>query len=367
MSNIPKMPEPPLVTSTPTYGLDVTAGMNYNLANNFWQLDYIISNISTSSGATGPTGPAGPSGATGYTGYTGGGTGYTGPTGYTGAGSTGPIGPTGYTGYTGGAGPGTTGYTGYTGPAGYTGYTGPSGSASATGSTGYTGYTGRTGYTGYTGYTGAGNFTGYTGPIGPTGYTGPSGAASSTGATGYTGPNSGFTGYTGYTGPVGPSGGTNAYTTLTAGSTITWTVSQAVNNATVVLNSNATLAFSGAVNGMYGTLWVTQPASGPTYSLTLPAGSKVMNAGGGQISLSQFNGDTDVLTWSYNGSTFVWTYALNFTQTNELLLATIPLLEISGKVLMQKRTWQSLYSLPYKQEVAGSSPALPTNLLRKCL
>lgn len=111
----------------------------------------------------------------------------------------------------------------------------------------------------------------------------------------------------------GGASGPSPYVTLTDGATITWAVSLGVNNAVVTLGGNRTLSITGATNGMMGTLWVNQPSSGGPFTLALPAGSKVIYGGGGAVLLSTAASAVDVLTWTYNGTNFLWTYGRNFS------------------------------------------------------
>ena len=87
-------------------------------------------------------------------------------------------------------------------------------------------------------------------------------------------------------------------TALTDGATITWTVDPTQNEqeATVTLAGNRTLAFSGLVSGMHGTLFVTQDATG-SRTLTLPT-----NLNPGTVTLSTTASYVDKLTWHYLGS-----------------------------------------------------------------
>lgn len=105
---------------------------------------------------------------------------------------------------------------------------------------------------------------------------------------------------------------TLAYTTLTDGATITWTVAGIVNNAVVTLGGNRTLAFSGLVAGMSGTLIVKQDATG-TRTLTLPAASKVINGGAGAITLTTTASAIDILAWTYDGTSSFWSFGKNYT------------------------------------------------------
>jgi hypothetical protein len=107
-------------------------------------------------------------------------------------------------------------------------------------------------------------------------------------------------------------GGVSSYATLTDGPTITWNLTATVNNARVTLGGARTLAITGAVDGMSGTLIVTQDVSGGR-TLALPATSRVVNNGGGAVSLSVSGGSIDVLTFVYANVVFYWTYGNNFT------------------------------------------------------
>ena len=207
---------------------------------------------------------------------------------------------------------GATGASGATGsPGGATGATGPSGAIGATGPSGSAGV-GTTGATGASGATGSGGIQGATGPTGPSGTGGPSGSA---GATGVTGP----TGATGVTGATGASGVANpGVTTLVDGAPITWALSssQAVQQAEITLGGNRTLAFSGLITGMTGTLVVIQPPAGGPYTLALPASpvaSRVINNGGGSVALSSAANAVDILSWAYDGNYIYWNVGNNYT------------------------------------------------------
>jgi len=103
-----------------------------------------------------------------------------------------------------------------------------------------------------------------------------------------------------------------SFTTLTDGATITWTVtSSRINNATVTLGGNRTLAISGAAAGYNGVLIVKQDGTG-SRTLTLPGSSKVIGGGSGAITLTTTASAIDVLSWYYDGTNYYWTYGLNF-------------------------------------------------------
>jgi hypothetical protein len=99
--------------------------------------------------------------------------------------------------------------------------------------------------------------------------------------------------------------------TLTDGATITWTATSGL-NAKVTLAGNRTLAISGAPTGSYGTLVVTQDATG-SRTLTLPASSKVIGAASaGVVTLSTTANKVDILTFYYDGTTYFWNVGLNY-------------------------------------------------------
>jgi len=99
--------------------------------------------------------------------------------------------------------------------------------------------------------------------------------------------------------------------TLTDASTITWDCSNNY-NAKVTLGGSRTLSIINLQAGTYGTLEVVQGGSG-SYTLTLPAGSKVANAGAGAVTLSTAVGAIDCLAFYYNGTTIYWTLSTDFT------------------------------------------------------
>lgn len=104
------------------------------------------------------------------------------------------------------------------------------------------------------------------------------------------------------------------YTVLTPGSTITWATAGAPNlNGQVTLGQSSTLAFTGTTGGQAGILKVIQPSAGGPYTLTLPAGSKVANAGAGAVTLSSGASAIDILSFTYDGTNYFWTIVQNFT------------------------------------------------------
>lgn len=100
-----------------------------------------------------------------------------------------------------------------------------------------------------------------------------------------------------------------AFTTLTDGATVTWSFGGAkFNNAVLTIGGNRTLSITGATSGATGTLKLVQ-GTGGNHVPTLPAGSIVVGgAGSGSLSglLSTTAGAVDVLTFTYDGSQFIW-------------------------------------------------------------
>ncbi|MFN6387695.1 MAG: beta strand repeat-containing protein [Bacteroidota bacterium] len=94
---------------------------------------------------------------------------------------------------------------------------------------------------------------------------------------------------------------------LTAGSNISWNPLSGL-NASVTLNANSTLAFSALPPvGSSGTLIISQPASGSTYTLTLPSATtnRVLGSSSG-VTLSNTNSAKDILSFYYDGNAFYW-------------------------------------------------------------
>jgi hypothetical protein len=107
---------------------------------------------------------------------------------------------------------------------------------------------------------------------------------------------------------------------LTAGSTITWAPMLGL-NASVTLNTNSTLSFGANAPpaGSSGTLIVTQPASGGTYTLALPSGGthKVLGSSSG-ITLSTTNNAKDIVSFYYDGSIYYWNVGLGYGNAQSL-------------------------------------------------
>jgi hypothetical protein len=109
---------------------------------------------------------------------------------------------------------------------------------------------------------------------------------------------------------VSATGYSSTFQTLTYASSLTWDQTKGCTSA-VTLTGNATLSITNAVAGMYGLIRVTQDATG-SRTLALPAGSKVINGGGGVVTLTTTADATDVLSYFYDGTGYYWTVGYNY-------------------------------------------------------
>lgn len=98
--------------------------------------------------------------------------------------------------------------------------------------------------------------------------------------------------------------------TLTDGATITFNANNGV-SAQVTLGGNRTLAFSNFSAGVYLTLVVIQDGTG-SRTLTLPAGTKVINGGAGAVTLTTAASSQDILTFFKIGTTIYCNYGKNY-------------------------------------------------------
>jgi len=103
---------------------------------------------------------------------------------------------------------------------------------------------------------------------------------------------------------------TSTFQTLTFGTTTTWDQTKGA-TATITLTGNSTLAITNAVAGMYGLIKVQQDATG-SRTLTLPSGSKVINGGGGVVTLSTIANSIDILSYFYDGTNYFWTVGYSY-------------------------------------------------------
>lgn len=164
--------------------------------------------------------------------------------------------------------------------------------------------------------------TGSTGSSGTSGINGTSGISGTSGINGING-TSGLSGTSGINGSSGTSGigsvGINSYNNVgSTGTTLNWDVSGVSTNNQVILTANTTLSLINVRNGEYGTLIVTQDAiGGRTLTLGNVNGSagthRVANGGGGSVILTSNASATDIITFTYNGSTMYWTVGNDYT------------------------------------------------------
>lgn len=100
------------------------------------------------------------------------------------------------------------------------------------------------------------------------------------------------------------------FSALTDGATVTWNMTTGFNK-TLTIGGNRTLAFTNIQAGDYGTLIITQDATG-SRTLTLPAGSKVIDGGAGALTLTAAAGAITIISFVYNGTNYFWTYGPNY-------------------------------------------------------
>lgn len=101
-----------------------------------------------------------------------------------------------------------------------------------------------------------------------------------------------------------------AFDPLQDGPTINWDILTG-SNKTVTLGGNRTLAIQNIASGDKGVLKITQDVTG-SRTLTLPAGSKVINGGAGGITLTATAGAVDVISFTYDGTNYLWNYGPNY-------------------------------------------------------
>jgi hypothetical protein len=96
------------------------------------------------------------------------------------------------------------------------------------------------------------------------------------------------------------------FAALSTGSTTTWDVTgKYVNNKILTLSQNTTLAFTGLVNGMEGSLVVIQDAIG-SRTLTPPSGSLPSTA----LPINTAANSVTFVGWKYDGTRIFWTAKL---------------------------------------------------------
>jgi hypothetical protein len=107
--------------------------------------------------------------------------------------------------------------------------------------------------------------------------------------------------------PAAPS----TFITLEDGATISWNYATSSNAQVTLTAATGTLAISGATNGNYGVLKVTQDGTGGRL-LVLPTGSKVANGGLGLMTLTTNANAVDMISFVYDGSTYWWNGGFNY-------------------------------------------------------
>lgn len=106
------------------------------------------------------------------------------------------------------------------------------------------------------------------------------------------------------------------WSNLTWGTTTTWAATPNVyeDRKILVMTGNTTLSITSLYNGWAGAIKTIQSGNAVSgYSLSLPAGTKVMNAGSGIINLTSGSGAIDVLSFMYDGSTLLANIGNQFT------------------------------------------------------
>ena len=102
-----------------------------------------------------------------------------------------------------------------------------------------------------------------------------------------------------------------AFIGLIGSTTISWDYSLGY-NAQITMSFDRTLTEpTNVADGDYGTLVITQDATGG-WGLTLPASFKVVNGGAGAITLSTAANSIDTISWVKKGSDFLVSVGLNF-------------------------------------------------------
>ena len=109
----------------------------------------------------------------------------------------------------------------------------------------------------------------------------------------------------------GGSVGTQSFQKIThiPGSTATWSMTNGFNANITINSSTASLAITGATNGDYGTLIVTQGATG-SYRITSWPSASVFPQG--TYSFTTTGTASDIFSFVYDGSTYWWNYNKTF-------------------------------------------------------
>ena len=100
------------------------------------------------------------------------------------------------------------------------------------------------------------------------------------------------------------------FQTLTDAATISWTYSNGYNAKVTLVGTNRSLSITGATNGNYGTLIVTQGPTGAGNRINFGASDKFPSA---TYSFSTTGTQSDIYTLVYDGTYFYWNYNKNFS------------------------------------------------------
>ena len=98
------------------------------------------------------------------------------------------------------------------------------------------------------------------------------------------------------------------FQTLSDAATITWDYKLGY-NAKVTLGGDRSLSITNANDGDYGTLIVTQDATGGRV-INFGANDKFAD---GTYSFSSTGTQSDIFTWVYDGTDYYWNYNKNFS------------------------------------------------------
>ena len=102
------------------------------------------------------------------------------------------------------------------------------------------------------------------------------------------------------------------FQTLVDAANISWDYSLGYNADVTLTASRILNEPTNTADGDYGTLVIVQDGVG-SHALTLPASFKVVNGGGGAITLSTDPNAIDSISWVKKGSDFLVTLGLNFS------------------------------------------------------
>lgn len=107
----------------------------------------------------------------------------------------------------------------------------------------------------------------------------------------------------------------STWSNLTWSATTVWTAAQTYEDRKIlIMTGNSVLQINNLYNGWAGVLQTIQSGTATSgYSLTLPAATKVMNGGSGQIFLTSGSGAYDIISFVYNGTNLFASAGNNFS------------------------------------------------------